>query len=158
MSKKIKLPHGKYATVDDEDYAVLSRLKWHSDPETECVLHCITGGSTFTVDMHYFLLPKKNSGDFRVVHLDGNNLNYSKNNLEHWRVGDKCHTNEKAENKSSKYKGVYLDYENVRWRAYISKNYKRIWLGSFKTEEEAALAYNIKSKELYGEIAYQNKI
>lgn len=47
------------------------------------------------------------------------------------------------------YTGVYK--ENNRYRAVISVNRKSIHIGMFATPEEAALAYNKKSKELYGD-------
>jgi len=47
------------------------------------------------------------------------------------------------------YTGVYK--ENNRYRAVISVNRKSIHIGMFATAEEAALAYNKKSRELYGE-------
>jgi hypothetical protein len=36
-----------------------------------------------------------------------------------------------------------------RWRAQIEKNGVKYRIGSFKTQEEAAEAYNAKAKELY---------
>lgn len=47
------------------------------------------------------------------------------------------------------YTGVYK--EKKRFRAVISIGKKTMHLGMFSTAEEAALAYNKKSRELYGE-------
>ncbi len=47
------------------------------------------------------------------------------------------------------YTGVYK--ENNRYRAVISVNRKSVHIGIFATAEEAALAYNKKSRELYGD-------
>ncbi len=54
------------------------------------------------------------------------------------------------------YTGVYK--ENNRYRAVISINRKSVHIGMFATAEEAAMAYNKKSKELYGEDGKQNLI
>ncbi|HMQ59637.1 MAG TPA: hypothetical protein PKE06_03160 [Flavilitoribacter sp.] len=50
---------------------------------------------------------------------------------------------------SAGYTGVYK--ENNRFRAVISVGRKSIHIGMFSTAEEAAIAYNKKSRELYGE-------
>ena len=47
------------------------------------------------------------------------------------------------------YTGVYK--ENNRYRAVISVGRKTIHIGMYATAEEAALAYNRKSRELFGE-------
>jgi hypothetical protein len=54
------------------------------------------------------------------------------------------------------YTGVYK--EKKRYRAVISINRKSHHIGMFDTAEEAARAYNKKSKELYGENGKQNII
>lgn len=57
---------------------------------------------------------------------------------------------------TSQYKGVAL--VGKRWRAYIETNSKKIHLGYFATEAEAAQAYNAKAAELFGEYASLNTI
>ncbi len=54
------------------------------------------------------------------------------------------------------YTGVYK--ENNRYRAVISINRKSVHIGMFDTPEEAALAYNKKSRELYGDDGKVNVI
>ena len=50
------------------------------------------------------------------------------------------------------YRGVSLDKINNRWVARIKSQH----VGRFNTAEEAARAYDVKAKELYGEFAYLN--
>lgn len=40
----------------------------------------------------------------------------------------------------------------------IGIDYKQLYLGRFSTEEEAAIAYNEKAVEIYGENANLNKV
>lgn len=66
-------------------------------------------------------------------------------------------------NRTSKYIGVNKvsnnsSIKNKLWRAQIQHNKKQITIGHFKTEKEAAIAYNKKAKELRGPDAYQNTI
>lgn len=65
----------------------------------------------------------------------------------------------KYKNTTSKYKGVHWLSKSKTWRAVINlPNRKTVFLGHFKNEEEAALAYNKKAKELFGDIAVLNSI
>ncbi len=57
-----------------------------------------------------------------------------------------------------RYGAGYRDEQGNRFRAVISVNRKSVHIGMFDTAEEAALAYNKKSKELYGEDGKQNII
>lgn len=60
--------------------------------------------------------------------------------------------------KTSKYRGVFCIYTNKQgqstWRASCDLEY----LGSFRSEKEAALAYNEAARQIFGKNAYQNVI
>lgn len=61
---------------------------------------------------------------------------------------------------SSKYKGVSRQ-KNVKtnpWMAQICYKKKRIYLGSYPTEEEAAQAYNSAAIQYFGEFARLNQL
>jgi len=64
----------------------------------------------------------------------------------------------KIKNTSSKYVGVCWIKSRNRWRATIQYKEKRTHLGFFLSEEEAALVYNKKAIEIYGENAMLNII
>lgn len=68
------------------------------------------------------------------------------------------HNNYKTQNRiySSNYRGVYWHKNSNSWRVNICKDYKTIHLGYYSDEISAALAYDIKAKELYGEFAKLN--
>ena len=56
----------------------------------------------------------------------------------------------------SKYKGVDWANDMKRWRARIRVNGKRIYLGSFEDEIEAAKAYDMAAKKFHGDFATLN--
>jgi hypothetical protein len=56
----------------------------------------------------------------------------------------------------SKYKGVDWAHSMNRWRARILVNGKRIYLGSFNSELEAAKAYDLAAKKHHGQFATLN--
>ncbi len=57
---------------------------------------------------------------------------------------------------SSHFLGVSWQQDICRWTAKIAQKHKRCFLGTFKTEEAAAHAYDIKAYELFGESAQLN--
>ena len=58
---------------------------------------------------------------------------------------------------SSQYRGVYRT-KRGRWYAQAGTRDERVFLGSFASEVEAALAYNRFAREKYGEFAFQNPV
>ena len=58
----------------------------------------------------------------------------------------------------SHYRGVFKPKSTPRWAARIKKDKQATHLGMFDTQEEAALAYNAKALELFGEDAQINDI
>lgn len=59
---------------------------------------------------------------------------------------------------SSRFKGVYLRRSSGLWRAQIGYENGRIVIGEYETEVEAAIAYNLRAKELFGRFARLNAI
>lgn len=65
----------------------------------------------------------------------------------------------KNPNSTSRYKGVsFVKDKKKPWRAEITINYKKINLGYFHTQEEAALSYNQKAFIIFREFAVLNVI
>lgn len=56
----------------------------------------------------------------------------------------------------SKYKGVDWAIDMKRWRARIRVNGRRIYLGSFSDELEAAKAYDRAARKYHGQFAALN--
>lgn len=86
-----------------------------------------------------------------------NNPNYGKKFSEERKAKmSKAILFTKKKDASSNYLGVCLDSKANKWMSYIKHGKKRIYLGRFDTEIEAALAFNEKCIELYGENARIN--
>jgi hypothetical protein len=92
-------------------------------------------------------------GSFPVVrldHIDRNGLNNKIDNLRLTTPSDNAMNSGKHNNNSkSIYRGVSWSKRAQKWMAYIYKNNKHIYIGSFKDEKEAARAYIDKALELY---------
>ena len=91
-----------------------------------------------------------------VDHVDGNGLNNRKTNLRLCNYTQNAWNRRPAAGGHSKYKGVTWNNNSKGWYVRICKDYKSIYLGCFDNEIEAALAYDHKAEELFGEFAYLN--
>ncbi len=93
-----------------------------------------------------------------VLHRNGNALDLRRANLEvltrkEWATRRKAMRGPEGQ---SRYKGVSRWRAPVGWRARIVVDGKQVWLGCFKTEVEAALAYDRSACHLYGSGCYLN--
>lgn len=117
------------------------------------------GYKTETIYLHKLVAEKYLKSDkSQVKNLvgakNGNKLDCRVENLE-YRSRAVASRKRRTSSKAG-YTGVYK--ENNRYRAVISINRKSVHIGMFDTPEEAALAYNKKSRELYGDDGKVNVI
>lgn len=93
-----------------------------------------------------FLNHKKCKYKSVIDHIDNNPLNNNINNLRITTQRENVfNKNGKKNGKySSKYKGVYYIKETNKWHSCIYLNKRNYYLGSFKTEIEAANEYEKK--------------
>ena len=92
-----------------------------------------------------------------VDHENGDSLD---NRIDNLRIATR---EQNAQNKgktrkktSSKYIGVYYDRNKKRWIVRIMYKYRKIYVGTFKDEIEAARAHDIAAKKYHGRFARLN--
>lgn len=93
-----------------------------------------------------------------VDHEDRNCLNDKIGNLREATHAQNLINSIKYPNSNNKYKGVFTAKTSKNFYARINFNRKNIHLGSHKTEELAALAYNRAAVKYYGDFANLNII
>lgn len=155
--KQLKLSNGTIVTYSDEDHNLVAKYNW-----------CYSNGyvvakhpeKNTTIRLHRLLLAV--SANLFVDHKDGNPLNNCRENLRivtHSQNMRNSSAKKKITNKTSMYKGVSLCKATQKWKAQITCSLGfAVNLGRFKTELEAAIAYNIAAIKEFGEYAKINTI
>lgn len=168
IPKLVPVSGGNFALVDEEDYEKVMAYSWQfshgyaqrhmSNKEckeqgvprkTMARMHRIICGVTANLD---------------VDHINTNGLDNRKSNLRPATVSQNIAWARKQfmarpdAVTTSRFKGVSWRSDRHRWTAYCGTGANRAHLGCFQSEEEAALAYNKKALEMYGEFARLNEI
>jgi len=96
--------------------------------------------------------------DFELSRID-KNKGFGKNNCRWVPKLENRYFRRKINKKTtSKYKGIYFCKRSLRYVARITRDGNTTHIGSFINEEDAALEYNKKALELFGEFAVLNII
>lgn len=143
--KKIKLTQGKFALVDNEDFNLLKKRKWHLtyygyaatniNRKSTLMHHLIVGKPPLTLD---------------TDHINRDKLDNQRHNLRFIsRRDNMLNTGIRSTNKSG-HKGVHWDKENKKWVASITKYGKYINLGRF-TNIDGAVHARRQAEEDYSE-------
>ena len=91
-----------------------------------------------------------------IDHVDGNGLNNRRNNLRAATTAQNQRNQGIDRRNKSGVKGVWWVGSQQKWRAGITVDRKRYYLGSFSSKEDAAAAYDMAAARLHGEFARPN--
>jgi len=160
--KTIKLTQGYEAIVDDNDYEWLIKYKWHIRfSGSGNIIYADTCFNGKTTPMHRLILGIEDNPKLQCDHKNGNgldnrrcNLRFATNTQNQWNSNKRFIR--KGKPITSKYKGVSLHKQTGRWTVNTRFNDKRIHLGLYAVEEDAAKAYNEFAKKYHGEFAKLN--
>jgi len=176
----IELSKGYKVEVDENDYELVTIVgKWYATnmkttyAEKRLTSNQIENLNEYLINNNRKPITKKTLLMHRLImdadensfvdHIDGNGLNNKKENLRFATKSQNAQNKIRKNNSTSKYKGVHYastEKNNLKkpWKAYIQNPHinKKIHLGFFLTEEEAAKAYDKKALELFGEFARLN--
>lgn len=150
-ARTISVGKGKAAIIDAADFDWLNQFKWHVTDRG----YAIASRKGKRLTMHRLILetPKGMVSD----HINGNRLDNRRDNL---RIATYA---ENARNKGNQahtsiYKGVGWKKDNNLWQVRIHIGDKWHHVGLYEEEIAAAVAYNEKAIEVFGEHARLNVI
>ena len=156
--KKIPLSKGKFALVDNKDYAFLTQWKWHyiSPGYAARNSKMVDGVRPSKILMHREI--NKTETGMDTDHEDNNGLNNQRFNLRDSTRTQNNTNSAKRKNKTSKFKGVCFCKRSKKWKSRIQTVNGNINLGDFKNEKLAAKAYDAAAEKYFGKFARHNGV
>lgn len=153
---------GLKVKIDSEDFDRVSAHSWRVTKGTTNRQRVVTSVRTpkgvRSITLGAFLMkPPKGKQVYPRRFNEG--LDYRKNNLIVCTLQERQRLLPKKRVKStSSYRGVSFSKSDGKWRAGIEVDGHSINLGNFKTEDDAAMAYNKAARKYFGDLAYQNQV
>jgi len=158
--KQIPLTKGYFALVDDEDFEWLNQWKWQAAVAKNTVYAQRSvrkeKGRRVTLRIYRAILKLEDS-HIHVDHIDGNGLNNTRANIRLCTHAENSRNSKSVNGSSSRFLGVNLEKSCNKWRAQILYKGRKIHLGLFSIEEDAARTYNQAASKYFGEFAKLNK-
>jgi len=149
----IPLTQGLFTVVDADDYERLSGRKWHTSCTCGCFYaHRSEHGKTISMHREILNVP----AGLYCDHKNHNGLDNRRCNLRICTAAQNQHNRKPQAGGTSSYKGVSWKRASRKWLATICYRGRKIYIGSYDYEADAAIAYDDMAIELFGEFACLN--
>lgn len=157
---QVKLTQGQVALVDPKDWKRIRHRKWYAAWDKTRFYARARPDKTEdpkrpTLNMHREILKAKRSQ--QVDHVNQIGTDNRRSNIRLCTSKQNNQNRRKRNGCISQYKGIQKCQDGEAWTSSITIDGTRTYLGTFETEEEAALAYNSAALEYFGEFACINR-
>ena len=137
--------------VDEVDYLYFWMYSWTLGKDG----YAICSAQPYRNQRLHALIGKRMKIVGMVDHADRNKLNCKRENLRP-ATQSQSTANSDRPNTTTGFRGVRVDTRTKKFSAMIFKDGQHYYLGYFNCASEAAIAYDKKAIELYGEYAVTN--
>jgi hypothetical protein len=155
--RRIYLGEGKYTLVNAKDYYWLSDFKWivyGNRNNFYAVRNKIVAPNETRPEYMHRLIMNPPPG-LLVDHRDTDSLDNRRENLRFATPSQNMQNRRKKKNTTSQYRSVWK-VKNGKYESQIYHQGKKIWLGWFDSEVDAARAYDRAALKFRGEFARLN--
>lgn len=153
MAKRIPLTQGYYAVANSEYYDYLWTMQWCASVKPTN-FYAVTSVNRKMVSMHRLLM---DVWDDRIVdHFNNYGWDNRNGNLRVANDTENKRNRGLGSNNTLGYKGIKFEPRTRKYTARVFDNGAEIYLGSFATAIESALAYDDGARYYYGEFASLN--
>src|SRR4030067_2501891 len=154
----VPLSRGRLSLVDTEDFDRVMQFKWSAEKSVHSFYAFRRVSKKSFISLHRLIMGIHDRHIF-VDHKNGNGLDNRRENLRICTRLDNSRNRGKFIKGESIFKGVNIKY--TKYPTYVSRirvDKKLIHLGTFDTEIDAAITYNIAAKKFFGQFARLNPI
>lgn len=146
----VRLGPGRFALVDPKDWPRVREHTWRERDDGYVQRTYGEKDRTRHELLHRFVMKAK--PEEMVDHEDGNRLDCRRSNLR--KAGAQENAFNRAPRDGRKWKGIAP--HGLKWKARIKKDGKGVYIGLYDTPEEAARAYDLAARRLFGRFARLN--
>lgn len=154
--------YGKFEfLLDNEDVQRVKLYHW-------CIFHATNKNKETSISTHFYYASTNNKSlpstnrllhrfimnaekGYVVDHIYGNTLDMRKENMRQCTIQENTINMGKINRNTSGYKGVVWNDRELKWMAYICKDYHQHTLGYFNNIEDAAECRRKSEEQYFGE-------
>lgn len=157
---EVPLSRGMVAKIDRQDMLIVGRFSWHAKATSNGVWYAQRGSRTSDRKSYGELMHRRimePGPGMQVDHINGDGLDNRRANLRVCTIlQNNVNKHVRPQGVASPFIGVRADRTGRGWNANTKVSKRTIYLGYFKTAEDAARTYDVAVDALYGEFATTN--
>jgi hypothetical protein len=152
----VPLTQGQYALIDSDDVHLVQDYAWYAALNASSGLfYAKRRDGDARMPIHHAIMGKVEGKT--VDHINcSESLDNRRANLRHASANLQMWNRRTFKNNTSGFTGTFWEAKKKLWRAIIVHHNKRINLGRFKSQIDAARAYDTAALKLRGEVARLN--